>query len=67
LTVDVLFDVGGHDMRLVGFVDLRQWGDAARDDAALQALAEIVRLYLVFGFMAHAVPLSSRRIGKRGS
>jgi len=54
LTLDRFLDIRGDQMRLMRFVDY-YWTETARDYAARQALAEVVRLFFVVRFVAHAL------------
>jgi hypothetical protein len=54
LTLDEFLDIRGDQMRLMRFVD-DDWTETARNNAARQAFAEVVRLFLVVRFVAHAL------------
>ena len=63
LTLDEFLHIRGDQMRLMRFVDDSQGTEAARHNAARQAFAEVVRLFLVVGLMAHVL-CSFGRLGK---
>jgi len=67
LTDNRLFDVRRDEMRLVRLVHFAQVTQAARHDAAHQAFAKIVRLFLVVWLMTHVMSPSQQTNCANGS